>query len=304
MLVDPTSEGRTAISIYAEQPGTAGVASLYEISAFRSMSISDFKEHIVPNLKDTEASGRFFYYVIRDLSEGRIFSLYPDGVMEYKVNSLREVKTEQLVTALLEQTGEKESLSDTILNSQFPVWAFAENTGYWRMSVKVPETRFQFRHPNLFRNEADYPWIFMPPVIYTVLARKSDNTVKDTYIKLLVQDSLAEEKCSFAHLPLPNIWSDGRICVGDTYLKDSNDMSQWSKTKVVAASLDLFLNTNWNYDLFDSYIPDNLNAVYMEMYPELEIPDRLRGGKGEQLWKIVHIYKEQGAWEKLHYHPM
>ena len=302
MLIDLTDPADKAVSILAEQPGNTGVAAVYEISSFRTMSIDEFKEKIVPELHKSPASDSFFYYVLRDLSHNRVFSLYPDGVLEYKVDGLREVPTEVLVEQLCKSNGDSNSIKDYIVNSSFPLWSYGENNSFWRMAVKIPETRFQFRHPRMFIKDEDFPWIYLPPCVYTVTARKGSNTVADTNIKLLLQDSMAPEKCVFAHMPLPNIYPDGNICMGSTAITDSYDPSTWSKSRVVSTVFDLFINTNWNYDLLHTCdMPENLNAVFEELYPGECAPERLHSDIAIELWKIVKILQKEGAWEKLNF---
>lgn len=306
MLIDPTDPARPAVSVLVEQPGNGGVSTAYKLEGYRTMSVEAFKEHIVPTLKSTEASGKFSYYVLRDLSNNRIFSIYPDGVIEYKVDCLYEVPSDDVIKKLLETTDTRSKIKTYVINSSMPIWSYGENEVYWEMAVKVPETRFQFKHPQMFK-DGQFPWIYLPPCKYTVKGHSSSNTVAETRIEIITMDSVAPKNCKFAHLPLPNIYGDGRICTGSTHLTENYDPKSWSKYQVVMTAFDLLIGTNWNYDLMGyAQFPDNLDEVLEENYPGLKVPEDIVGLRDniDKLWKLVMLLRKEGVWESLNWVPM
>ena len=304
MLVDPTENNNKGLSVLIEAGG--GCASAFSIDSYRTMSIDQFKEQIVPTLKSTPAEGRFFYYVLRDLSNCRYFTIYPDGVVEYKVEGVHEIPANKLVEVLMEESNRDRALPTKIINSSLPVYEYGEDSmGRWKMSVKIPETRFKFRNSFFYTDEDQYPYIYMPPVLYTVEASK-ENVISNSHVKVLVQDSFDAAKCKFGHLALPNIYQSGKICRGRTYLQDSEDTENMSKMRIIASSWDLFINSLWNSDLlYDTLFPDNLD----EVFNTLENPSDLYKKYSEddsyqQACKVIEILKEEGRWEQLHWVPM
>ena len=303
MLVDPTENNNKGLSVLIEAGG--GCASAFNIESYRTMSIDQFKEHIVPTLKSTPAEDRFFYYVLRDLSNYRYLTIYPDGVVEYKVDSVHEIPANKLVEVLVEEGSRGSSISTNIINSSLPVYEYGEdNIGRWKMSVKIPETRFKFRNSYFYTDEEQYPYIYMPPVLYTVEASK-ENVISNSFVKVLVQDSFDAAKCKFGHLALPNIYRSGRICRGRTYLQDSSDAENMSKMRIIASSWDLFINSLWNADLlYDTLFPDNVNEVFDTLESPSDLYKKYSNSKDRNVCKVIEILKEGGRWEQLHWVPM
>ena len=303
MLVDPTENNNKGLSVLIEAGG--GCASAFTIESYRTMSIDQFKEHIVPTLKSTPAEGRFFYYVLRDLSNYRYFTIYPDGVVEYKVEGINEIPANKLVESLIEESNRDRTLPTKIINSSLPVYEYGEDSmRRWKMSVKIPETRFKFRNPFFYADEDQYPYIYMPPVLYTIEASK-ENVISSSFVKVLVQDSFDAAKCKFGHLALPNIYHTGKICRGRTYLQDSEDTENMSKMRVIASSWDLFINSLWNSDLlYDTPFPDNLDDVFDTLESPSDLYKKYSNSADRNACKVIEILKEEGRWEQLHWVPM
>lgn len=303
MLVDPTENNERAISVLYEAGG--GLATAFKIDSYRTMSIDQFKEQIVPTLKSTPAEGRFSYYILRDFSNNRYLTIYPDGVVEYNVESVQEVPASTLIEELLKIAQKDTCVQTKIINSSLPVYEYGEDSlGSWKMSVKIPETRFKFKNTSLYANEADYPYIYMPPVIYTVEASKN-NVIRNTWVKVLVQDSFDAAKCKFGHLTLPNIYHSTKICRGRTYLQENEDPSTMSKMRIVASSWDLFINSLWNFDLLaEKPFPVNLDEVFNSIENPSEHYKDYGHFECQALCKLVEVLKEEGRWEQLQWVPL
>lgn len=142
MLIDPTEPKEEAIALYAEASGN-GIATAFDIESYRTMTIEQFKQEVVPNLKSSDAEGPFSYYVLRDLSEGSYITIMPDGVIEYKVRSVKETEMKTLIETLRTNSNRQDAcLIPMILNCPFPVYSYAEKDNLWEITIKTPETRF------------------------------------------------------------------------------------------------------------------------------------------------------------------
>lgn len=304
MLVDPTENNEKAVSVLYESGG--GCATAFKIDSYRTMSIEQFKEHVVPTLESIAAEGRFSYYILRDLSKGRYLTIYPDGVVEYSVKEVMEIPAANLIDDLLKTAQNNVEVATKVINSSLPVYEYGEDSsGHWKMSVKIPETKFKFRNTELYIDETDYPNIYMPPVLYTVEASK-ENVIYNTWVKVLVQDSFDAAKCKFGHLALPNIYGSTRICRGRTYLQGNEDPSTMSKMRIVASSWDLFINSLWNTDLiYEKPFPDNLDEVFSAIEdPSEDYKDHAENSSEYKLCKLVEVLKEEGRWEQLNWAPL
>lgn len=297
MLIDPSDLKQEAVAMYAEVSGN-GIATSFCISSYRTMTIEQFKQEVVPNLKSSDAEGPFSYYVLRDLSEGSYLTIMPDGVIEYKVDSVRETEMKILVDNLLTSRNREDvGLAPMILNCPFPVYSYAEKDNLWEITIKTPETRFKYRHEGLFRDNDEEPFIYMPPLLYTV--RYSGQAFRESRVCLLSFDSVDPARIVRAHLPLPNIWPDTKICVGSTHVENASNREQ-NKTQLLLQSWDLFLNGRHNFDLLDrAYFPENLDQIF-EKY-ELKLAEYMttRSTAIVKLHKLLKILEAPGRWEEL-----
>ena len=297
MLLDPTSPDSEAVSLYAEASGS-GIATCFHLNGYRTMTIEQFKQEVVPTLKTSDAESKFSYYVLRDLSNGRYITVMPDGVIEYKVSSVNECSLEALKEKLLAADREQqETLAPIVINSPFPVYSYAEKGDLWEITVKTPETRFRYKHEGLFRNPDEAPFIYMPPLLYTVMY--SGQIFRNSWVSLLQADSVDPQRIVKAHLPLPNIWTDTRICVGSTHVVNVSD-KPLSKMQLLLQSWDLFLNGIHNNDLLrDDLFPVNLDSVFESLSLKLETYMLQNSPEHIYLFKLLKILEQPGRWELL-----
>lgn len=301
MLVDPLKQLSMGAAVLYEMTGS-GVATAFKISGWRPMTIEQFKNEIVPTLQPSQAEGKFHYYVLRDLANSRYLTVYPDGVIDYKVEEVVDAPAADVVQALIEDAGDDNTV-ETVINSSLPVYGFKEGTT-WSLSVKIPETRFLFRNSSLFANTADAPYVYMPPVIFKIVGRQEH--IINRYVWLLAQDSISEEFVKKAKLPLPNVWSDGKICVGRTAALNEKT-GKPSKMQLLMQAWDLFINSDWNFDLLCSTaFPDNLDTVYTACRnPDSNLVKMAETSVCElrvkKLLQLLEILKEPGRWEQLNW---
>lgn len=306
MLVDPRSNDQAAFSILIEATGN-GVATKYNIDSYRTMTLDQFKAEVAPTLKSSDAEKDFSYYVIRDLSRGNIHALLPDGAIEYKVSTLVDVPADNLLDELQELRTEDDCLVPKVVNSPFPVYSYAEKGSCWKMFVKIPETRFRYKHPGLFDSADDYPFVYMPPVVFGVYF--SGQIFKEAYIKVLAEDSLADRNIKFGMLPLPNVWTDSKICMGGMRVVNSGQ-DNLSKSQLLLQTWDLFLNGNANEDLLHvENFPENIKEVFekyatKEQQEEIKINRRGLNNKILHLKMFLVVLSEPGRWEELQWRPM
>lgn len=291
-----------------------GLATNYVVEAVKWHTIDEFKTDIVPTLYSTAAEGPFSYFIIRDLSRGRLLSVAPDGVTELRVSSVEDFPATDVITSFkrnMDRYGSNNS-SGTVkaahtLNTSVPVFDYAEYfDDSWAMTIKVPETRIQFQHNN---SDLSLP-IYFPPCLYTL--RMSANSV---YIKsriaLLVQDSISTNFMRLGKLPMPNVSGTGDICIGNVTLNAATEEGRTrTKTELVTMALDMFLNSRWNLDYMGGRdIPSNTDTVIAELldetgteksaYPELNVLNATE----LKLGKLLFVFRHAGAWERLNFEP-
>ena len=299
MLVDPLKQLNHGASVLYEMTGS-GVATAFEISSWRPVTMEEFKKDVVPTLTGSPAEGKFHYYVLRDLSNSRFLTVYPDGAIEYKVEEVRDACVEDVIRELQEGRDDDDNIQEVIINSVWPVFGYKDGTT-WSLSVKIPETRFRFKNSLLFRNPNEAPFIYMPPVIFQIIGR--DKHINNRYVWVLAQDSLSEEYVKKAQRPLPNVWHGGKICVGRTASLNEN-VGNISKMQLLMQAWDLFINSDWNFDLLDSNLfPDNLDEVYLKYRREDSVLAKKAEERNEQrvmkLLQLLEILSEPGRWEEL-----
>jgi len=290
MLVDPRQNKSEALTILYEADATSGYATAFNIESYRTLTMEQFKEEVVPTLKSSEAEGKFSYYVLRDLSQNRYITLYPDGAVEYKVSNVNEIPTDKLIEFIQrERDDEDRYLTAQIINSPFPVYSYVEKGNIWQITVKTPETRFRYKHPQLLGSD-DPPYIYMPPLLFTV--KYSGQVYKGSSVFVLKEDSVDPARIVKARLPFPNIFADGSICMGNTHVLVAPE-KELSKAQLLLQSWDLWLNGEHNNDLLNNAVyPRNLNEVYESIYGE-ESP------WARQLRTLIEVLKVQGKWEEL-----
>lgn len=306
MLVDPRYNECGALSVLIEATGN-GTATRYNIDSYRTMTLDQFKEEVVPTLKSSEAEKDFSYYIIRDLSRGNIHALLPDGAIEYRVRELVDVPVGELLDELQEIRSEDDCLVPKTVNSPFPIYSYVEKGACWKMFVKIPETRFRYKHPGLFDSADDYPFIYMPPVVFGVYF--SGQIFREAYIKVLAEDSLADRNIRFGMLPLPNVWNDSKICMGGMRVVNSSQ-ENLSKAQLLLQTWDLFLNGNANEDLLHvENFPENIKEVFekyatKEQKEEISINRRGLNNRILHLKMLLAILSESGRWEELKWRPI
>ena len=141
----------------------------------------------------------------------------------------------------------------------------------------------------------------MPPVIFQIIGR--DRHINNRYVWVLAQDSLSEEYVKKAQLPLPNVWRGGRICVGRTASLNEN-VGNVSKMQLLMQAWDLFINSDWNFDLLDvNMFPDNLDEVYLKYKKAdgtlVKKAEQRNEERVTKLLQLLEILSEPGRWEEL-----
>ena len=299
MLIDPTENKGPGVVVRYE--GSNTVVSKYSVDEYKVMTIEEFKKDIVPTLEPSEAEGNFHYYVLRDLSRGRYLTVLPDCVIDYKVSGVTDIKGDAFIDDLIATSRREEAhIDEKIINMNLPVFGYGEDKTRWRMTVKTPETKFQFRCPNLFKNEDEYPWVYIPPCLYTVVVNKLTGGLVDSYVKFLVEDSYDASMCKTAECCLPNVFTgNGRICRGDTHFKGISVSPDWPKMRLVTATWDLFLNSYWNFDLVEpSKFPTNMSELLAALPEKVDMPTDL-SEKGSYLWRFLKLIETKGKWEEF-----
>lgn len=293
------------------------LATNYTIEAVKWHTIDEFKKDVVPTLQSSAAEGPFSFFVIRDLSNGRLLSVVPDGVTELKVSQVADFPASEIYDTIkrnMERYNNNGSGSTSALraaytlNSSIPVFDYAEYMdGSWSMTVKVPETKIHFNHSD---SELSLP-IYFPPCLYTLHMNENNVYIKSR-IAILMQDSISTRCVKLCRLPLPNISYDGAICIGNVTLNTTTEEGGTrTKTELITMALDMFLNSRWNYDyMATKEMPSNIDAVIEELltetntkkedFPELNAID----GIALKLGKMLFVLRHEGAWERLDLAPI
>ena len=281
------------------------VATAMYVSKFRTMTIDQFKEEVVPTLKSSPAEGTFHYYIIRDLSGGRYITVQPDGVTELMVNGLKEVPVEDLIHEIKKAGTARDTVFKRyMVNSPLPVYYVAEGEGFWEIAVKTPETKFKY-----ISDYTEDLTIYMPPSVY-VLRCTEKNLYVSSRLYVLVKDSIDPRKVALARPCLPNISDTCNICVGRTRFTDNSEVSL-KPIQCVAAGWELLLGSTWNSDYkWSSKFPSNLYEVADKTeldYTGINIDGpRYPGMTGETGWEhrmrtILALLKIPGKWEELNW---
>ena len=79
------------------------------------------------------------------------------------------------------------------------------------------------------------------------------------------------EKTCLRLLPLPNIHTNGELCLGSSVLKATYDNAdEITEGMIIQSSLDQVFNSLWNFDLLDS----ELSSVVGRSYDTLKIKNK------------------------------
>ena len=270
--------------------------SKYDFNAYRTMTFEQFKKEIVPTLQESEATGEFFHYEIRDLSHSNYFVLMRDGVIQYKVAKATDLEYDKFYEEFKKLNDRSKNLKRYIINSTLPVYSYGEGDGLWEMAVKIPETKFRFHSPNYDGEHV----IYMPPVVYSVTASNKFRYIRSS-VKVITQDSIDYTRMKFGILPFPNVCpADSHICVGASY-SDNIDTDTMTPTKFVAMSWDLFLGSNWNHDyLVNAFFPANLEEISKKYNANPEPDNKPEVVKFRTLLELL---KKPGVYEELEWEP-
>lgn len=232
---------------------------------------------------------------VRDLSNGNYFVLDPDGVIQYKVESITDSTYDNFIENLKRSDNTAKVIKKDIINSPFSVYSWGTCDGMWEMGVKIPETKFRYKS-TLIGDRT----IYMPPVLYTVQGTTTGQ-YRQAFIKVITQDSISHKLMTFGELSLPNVApGSGHICVGNSTIVGSST-DALTPAQIVAMSWDLFIGSNWNTDyIASSHFPSNLMDI-ADKY-EVRITDHSTCIK--KLRTLLTLLERSGVWEELEWNKI
>lgn len=273
------------------------VAINFNVSGYRTMTLDEFKQDVLPTLQPVKCSQSMSYYVIRDLSNKACYCLLPDCVEEFHVSSWYEIPTNDLQKQLL-KTARDKAETEIVFDLPVPLLKYRYSDISWTAIVKIPHTKFMYRSTLLGEHIGDGILINLPSCVFKVKAN-SNNVVQHVAVYVIKEDSVVLDNIKLAHLSLPNIYSDGSICMGSTRITDQTNIK--SKGQLVMAVWDLFINSNWNLDLLSSgRFPDNLSAVY-ESLPTHVTDTGTEDGRVLSLLKLLDCLHDDTAYLNLNW---
>lgn len=273
------------------------VAINFNVSGYRTMSLDEFRKDVLPTLQPVKCSQAMSYYVIRDLSHKTCYCLLPDCVEEFRVSSWYEITTDKVREKLMKEAGPSAE-KEIVFDLPVPLLKYRYNETSWTAIVKIPHTKFMYRSTLLAEYIGDGILINLPPCIFKVKANNND-VVQQVAVYVIKADSVVFDNIKLAHLPLPNIYNDGSVCMGSTRIEDQASIT--SKGQLVMAVWDLFINSNWNLDLLTSNIlPDNLSAVY-ETLPVHAVDTGCSTGRVLSLLQLLDCLHDDTAYLNLNW---
>lgn len=112
--------------------------------------------------------------------------------------------------------------------------------------------------------------LYLPPIWFQVRLNGA-NTVMGMKLAAVPEKALTAEKTCLRLLPLPNIHTNGELCLGSSVLKTTYDNAdEITEGMIIQASLDQVFNSLWNFDLLDS----ELSSVVGRSYDTLKIKNK------------------------------
>ena len=266
MITDPYSSKDVVVGRTGELFESHGAfVEKYTCSKYRFMTIEQFKKDVVPTLESSEAEGKFFHYILRDLSKGRFFTVEPDGVHEFYVERAYQIYTEALIKEIKERENNKVNKPSLALdlNCSAQVVSYKEFTNSIELTLKIPSIKILFHHE--IHEKLNIP-IYLPPLLYKVQLNIQNNVPLRTFVYVLKEDSVLTKNIVIGDLALPNIYAESsnhQICTGTTRFREDVKFESMTPAMVASKAFELFLSSNFNFDLFMlERLPPNLLAEF------------------------------------------
>ena len=260
------------------------------IDQVTQMSMEHFKEKEVPTLNTDHKD----QYLIRDLSNGRIYVLLPDCVLKFNVQNLYEITGQEFKSAI--STG-GESIDAQVWNTKVPVYSYGATANSFSMTLKIPPVKMLFRHTSgrSGSGELTVP-ITMPPLLYKVSATHA-GVLQGASVQVILDDTTDNLKTG--HLYFPNVFASHQLCLGT--IRRTTEASFKNDYEVTMAAFQVWTNSLFNNDLLSrgSTTPD------FEMIEGEQLdPVILKSGISCDIFKkVLSRLKKPEGWKTIKWRP-
>ena len=226
------------------------------------MNLDAFLQQEVPRLKKQQQT----LTVIRDSVSKAVTLITGDQVLMYHLTNMEEVPVNELVK-LIKVTNAK----IFIPNIGYPIVSYVEQAAEKIITVLVENKSFIYRTKMFLPNNEEFSVkLYLPPIWFQVRLN-GVNTVMGMKLAAVPEKALTIEKTCLRLLPLPNIHTNGELCLGSSVLKTTYDNAdEITEGMIIQASLDQVFNSLWNFDLLDS----ELSSVVGRSYDTLKIKNK------------------------------
>lgn len=226
------------------------------------MNLDAFLQQEVPRLKKQQQT----LTVIRDSVSKAVTLITGDQVIMYHLTNMEEVPVNELVK-LIKVTSAK----TFIPNIGYPIVSYVEQAAEKIITVLVENKSFIYRTKLFLANNEEFSVrLYLPPIWFQVRLNGA-NTVMGMKLAAVPEKALTTEKTCLRLLPLPNIHTNGELCLGSSVLKTTYDNAdEITEGMIIQASLDQVFNSLWNFDLLDS----ELSSVVGRSYDTLKIKNK------------------------------
>lgn len=260
------------------------------IDQVTQMSLDYFKEKEVPTLNTDHKD----QYLIRDLSNRRIYVLLPDCVLKFSVQDLYEITGQEFKSAI--STG-GESIDAQVWNTKVPVYSYGATANSFSMALKIPPVKMLFRHTSgrSGAEELTVP-ITMPPLLYKVNATHA-GVLQDASVQVIIDDTT--DRLKTGHLYFPNVFASHQLCLGT--IRRTTEASFKNDYEVTMASFQVWTNSLFNNDLLNNGCtkPD-----FESIEDEQIDPAILKSGIICDTFKIVlNRLKKPEGWRTIKWRP-
>ena len=239
-----------------------GTVTRMYFDTVEAMNLDAFLQQEVPRLKEQQKK----LTVIRDSVSKAVTLITGDQVLMYHLTNLEEVPVNELVK-LIKVTSAK----TFIPNIGYPIVSYVEQAAEKIITVLVENKSFIYRTKLFLANNEEFSVrLYLPPIWFQVRLNGA-NTVMGMKLAAVPEKALTTEKTCLRLLPLPNIHTNGELCLGSSVLKTTYDNAdEITEGMIIQASLDQVFNSLWNFDLLDS----ELSSVVGRSYDTLKIKNK------------------------------
>lgn len=269
-----------------------GMCSKLSFNSYDVMDIDYFCNKEVPKLKNAKDT----LYTIRDLEHDNVTLIYNNKVIKYNVYNVEDISINELSKCLQR---EQELVFDNSITA-YPLVQYKRQMANGDRTVvicKIPSRRIQYKMEHM-------PVVpIWTPDLWVKFEVNSAYFVQAVGLAVCIESNFDINKTVLGKWPLSNVFADGKVCLGNTFVKNEG-----FKVDSLGACLELILiqlfDSKWNTHI----IPQStMNRSILSDPAVQEILNNYvpyNSETSDSVQRLLYVLSKEGAWRYLKFETM